>query len=191
MDAPDVAREYERAGALYRSRQFPAALKIYKSLAETPYATDQLVTHIGLMYGAGAGTDKDPEMAAEYLRRAPHYPPAQYALSAIHALRGNLQDARRFLEQAAAQEYAPALYHMGRMYETGTWVTRDDSLAYRYFEAAAARGHVWAERQLAWRLMSGRLGVALIPMGFFRFIRALYIALRLHMANPSDERLIG
>lgn len=72
--------------------------------------TDAL-THLGVIYHMGLGTEKDLEKAFTYY------------------------------EQAAKQNHAPAQYNLGLLYQSGLGTKQDYSTAYHYFTLAAKQEH--------------------------------------------------
>lgn len=69
------------------------------------------------------------------------------------------EEARKWFERAAAQEYAPAQNNLGEMYYFGRVIPKDYSYAYMWFERAANNGSMKAQYSLG-RMYEQGLGVA-------------------------------
>jgi len=62
---------------------------------------------------------------------------------------GNVREALRIWRKLAREDNATAQFHLGRIYELGTGVTRDYAAAARYYSAAASYGNPYAQSNLA------------------------------------------
>ncbi len=76
------------------------------------------------------------------------------------------------------------------MYELGKWGPLDEEKARQCFEDAAARGHLWAQRQIAMHLLKGEFGFWRIPKGFGMLCKVFWTALRLRVTDPLNDRLV-
>jgi TPR repeat protein len=76
--------------------------------------------------------------------------------------RVNKQEARRFLQKAAAQGHLEATYRLGKLYSTGKLKAQAYVVAVKWFEKAVSKGHVASQYSLAKLYLEGK-GVAKDP----------------------------
>ena len=88
---------------------------------------------LGDMYKKGIGVPRNGDIACQW-----------YAKAAAQKHEASLS----VLKILAQQEYVAAQYRLGEMYNYGEGVPRNDELARRWFEQAAARGHADAQYRL-------------------------------------------
>ena len=62
---------------------------------------------------------------------------------------GKYREAVRIWRKLAREDNSTAQFHLGRIYELGTGVTRDYEAAARYYSAAASYGNPYAQSNLA------------------------------------------
>lgn len=191
MNERAVRDQYETASSLLKADKHGEAFRIYRALADSGIRDPQLFYQLGWMSRKGLGTAADAGQAERWFSGAAELgsAPGQFTMAVLLVERGDYDSARAWLEQAAAQGYTPAIYHLGRMYELGRWGPLDKAKAIRHFEEAARRGHVWAERQLAVSLLRGAQGISRIPEGAKRFIVVIVKAWRLRARDPDSEYL--
>ena len=60
----------------------------------------------------------------------------------------DLQAGLSWLQRAAAQGYAPALFELANLYENGTYVKQDNAKAVSFYEQAAKQGHLDSQYNL-------------------------------------------
>lgn len=58
----------------------------------------------------------------------------------------NLLEAIKYLKLAAEQEYPPAQYLLGVLYDKGEGVKKDETEALRLYQLAAEQGHALAQK---------------------------------------------
>jgi len=73
------------------------------------------------------------------------------------------------------------------MYLYGAGVALDEEKAYRYFKEAASAGHLFARRNIARRMASGRCGIGQIPRGILSLIGVFYSAIKVGWKHPDSE----
>jgi TPR repeat protein len=93
----------------YLAGDYKSAIKGFSILAKenNPVA----LTHLGVIYHMGLGTNRD------------------------------LKKAFKYYMQAAEQGYAPAQYNIGLLYQSGLGTKQDYEAAYEYFNLAAKQDH--------------------------------------------------
>jgi hypothetical protein len=69
---------------------------------------------------------------------------------------GEIDEARAWLERAAAQDYAPAEFHLGQAADAGFGTPPDVAAAFRWYRRAADRGFAPAERAVGDAYRIGR-----------------------------------
>jgi TPR repeat protein len=193
---PDSASSdvrYEQARFFYSQGRYGEALALYRDLAEDYPHHGDLLAFIGQMHLRGLGTGANRDEAVLWYQRAADAgsPDSCVFLAGVYFKQGRRDEARRLLERAAETNYLPALYYLGRTYELGNGVPIDIGRAYRYFAQAAAKGHVFAQRQLAVRLIRGREGFVGRLRGLRIFAATLLNAFTIRRQDPSDERILA
>jgi len=132
----------DAARAAYEREDYAAAVALYTTRAASGDAEAQY--RMGLMARFGWGMDKDPAVAARWLRQAAeqNHPQAQAELGTMYRLgRGVPEDpkeAARWLTAAARAGVGIAQLSVGRMYRDGVGVERDLVEAYAWFSAAGS-----------------------------------------------------
>ena len=118
-------------------QNFNSALEWYEKAAAQGNAKAR--TALGLLYFYGVGVEENTEKAGEWFEKAAAQdnPIAQTFLGAIAYEAKDYATAMQWAEQAAAQNYAPAISSIGLLYERGDGVTQDFVEAKRWYERAA------------------------------------------------------
>ena len=167
------------ARALFDAGKYQEALGQFRALADHGSATAQL--HLGWMYQEGLGVQRNTDEACQWYKKAAESgsPPGQFYLGTFYAREKNYQQAVIMLSKAAAQNYMPAIYRLGQMYDAGEGVTLDRKKAIEYIEKAAKMGHLFAQREIAGRMIRGDYGIAKIPQGLYRFVKILWTGVRI------------
>jgi TPR repeat protein len=144
------------------------------------------------MYQTGTGTSKNPAEAEHWYRRAGSDGSgrAEAYLGSLLRQRQDSKGEREAFEASAAKGYAPASYHLGQMYMFGLGVPVDHARAYAYFEEAANRGHLFARRMLARRMLMGRLGLRYVPAGLAGYFAVVWTAVRSGWRDPDAEQFL-
>lgn len=174
---------------LYEAGNYKEALRQYQKFAEEGVVEAQVF--VGWMYDRGLGTARNAEEARRWYQRAAEAGSVDglFYRGRLSLAEKRYADALQDFENAAKQNYSPAIYHLGCMHELGRGLPVDEMKAYAYFERAAELGHVFAHRVIAGRMMKGGYGLLRIPEGFCRFIRLLWNAARVVSKDEYDERI--
>ena len=69
-------------------------------------------------------------------------------------------------------------------------VTVDETRARGYIEEAAKRGHLFARRDVARRMMSGAVGAHRIPLGVLSLLGAYLTVVGVGWNDPHSDRLL-
>ena len=151
-------------------KDYEEALKWYLKAAERGHASAQLT--LGVMYYNGQGVPKDDAEAVKWFQKA--YDQGMFLARGY--LKGEQTEMERDkceryvwrlpsleelgrIQRAAEQGDAEAQFTLGRLYETGEGVPRDDAEAVKWFQQAAEQGHTDAQDSLG-RMYRFGLGVA-------------------------------
>lgn len=182
---------HDSAKKLFDERRFSEALKIYEDLA---YAGDpQCQVFVGWMYQRGLGTVKDEQKALEWFRRAATLGSKVGAFycgrAALAAQRYN--DALPWLQQAARQDYGPALLWLGLMHTRGLGVHQDFAKGLTFLDRSAKAGNFYALREVGLLMARGKLGVTRIPLGVALVLYAVIAGIVTLIENPESENVIG
>jgi len=163
------------------------AFRKCRGLAEAGLTCAQL--RLGWMYHSATGTPEDWLEAESWYRRAiaAGSPESEFYLAALCSAKGEPANALEWFEKSARHGYAPAIYHLGRMYLHGAGVALDEEKAYRYFEEAARAGHLFARRNIARRMAYGRCGIGQIPRGILSLIGVYCSAIKVGSQNPDNQ----
>jgi TPR repeat protein len=176
------------ANALLKRGLFHEAIEKYRVLAESGSVESQL--RVGWMFHTGQGVKIDLDEARRWYLRAANSsnsPTVQFYLGTLNRDAHLYAEAMEYFERAASENYLPAIYQLGRMYESGEGVSADKDKAYKYYEHASAIGHLVARRDMAVMIIKGHLGLKQIPRGIFQLVRSLYDAIVLHWRDPDSD----
>jgi len=169
--------------------QYTEAFEKSRLLAERGSTTAQVF--VGWMYQVGRGVKKDLEEAGRWYKNAADagFAEGQFYLGRLHLDRGNYQEAIHWIVKAASQNHMPALFRLADLYDVGEGVHVDREKAYQLFEQAAKMGHVFAQKEIAVKMIKGHFGIMRIPEGFHNLARALWSGCRLTWKDPYSDRL--
>jgi TPR repeat protein len=157
------------------------AIKWYSKAADQGLVDAEY--HLGLIYADPEGGAMDSMQAVKWFRKAADvgYAPAQYSLANLLRLGlGIAQDkeaARHLVEQSASQGYLPAVTIAGIL-ET-TREDGDTNQGLLWLQGAANADDPWAQSQLAYIFLEGRL----VTQDYYK---ALYWIERAHTADPNN-----
>src|SRR5260370_37796283 len=107
-----AADSFEDAVAAYRTADYAAALRTYRSMADQGLAIAQF--NVGLMYDKGQGVSKDEVQAMKWYRLAAHQrrSDAQYQLGHLYYKQNNYTEAAKWFHLAADQDRPHAQPHL-------------------------------------------------------------------------------
>jgi hypothetical protein len=139
-----VLSALEEGQTAYNSGNYGAALRSWKPLADQGMAAAQY--KLAGLYQSGLGVERDPALAATYIRKAADqgWAEAQSSLSDLYAAGQEVpQDyalAVVWGRKAAEQGLAVAQYNLGYSYESGQGVSPDYTQALIWYRRAAEQG---------------------------------------------------
>jgi TPR repeat protein len=139
-------------------------LSLLKALAERGSLMSLL--YLGEAYRKGEGLDTDLEKAETWFRRGADTGSAiaSFHLAMFYREVNRYPDA--ISEFSKHSDIFPAsAYRLGRMYQNGEGTNVDMGKTVELWEQASGLGHVYAKRNVAFLLMSGRRGFHKIPAG--------------------------
>lgn len=159
LGSPPPARtaaqdEFARGAALYKSKDYAGAARIFRALADQGYAPAQL--QIGSQYSRGEGVPRDDRLAAQWYRKAAEqgYAIAQNNLAESYEQgRGVPEDWAESLgwaKRSADQGSPYGMFLVGRAYQFGIGVPQSREEAIRWFDRAAAKGDNQADYWARW-----------------------------------------
>lgn len=181
---------YDVADELFGQGRYEEAFRRFSALADTGSVPAQVF--MGWMYQTGKGIQQDLRTAEKWYRRAAerNSPWAQFYLAGLYRKQQEYPLAIQWLEKSASQGYSPALYLLGKLYYTGEGVPLNRQKAFEYFEKAAAKGHLFAKRNIAHDMISGRRGFNRIPGGVVMLARVLWAGLKVGSREPDSELIL-
>eukprot|EP00613_Pedinella_sp_CCMP2098_P049147 CAMPEP_0171835698 /NCGR_PEP_ID=MMETSP0992-20121227/11141_1 /TAXON_ID=483369 /ORGANISM="non described non described, Strain CCMP2098" /LENGTH=424 /DNA_ID=CAMNT_0012451577 /DNA_START=24 /DNA_END=1298 /DNA_ORIENTATION=- len=146
-----------------QQRKMAVVIDMFTSAATESYAGAQF--QLGHIYHGGHGVARDPQKAAQWLRKAADQglADAQFNLGcAYDSGEGVVQDFRKavqWLIKAADQGHTDAQYNLGNTYHHGKGVAEDHKKAAQWWQKSADQGHTGAQYILAFMYFNG-VGVA-------------------------------
>jgi TPR repeat protein len=136
---------YQRGEALYKQKQYAAALQSLLEAAKRGHPRAQSL--LGIMYQDGAGVTRDDRQAAHWFSQAAAqgHRGAQHALAVMYedgegGLSKNLAKAMQLYEASARQGFHKAQFRLGIAYEFGDGVPRNRQQAISWLMQAAQQG---------------------------------------------------
>jgi TPR repeat protein len=161
------SRDEKLAGNAMTAGAYEEALRLLRPLAErkSRYA----LLSLGWIYETGAAGTPDTDAARScYERAATEGSDAAYhELGRLLSIQHDLSQARAAFEAGAVRRDLRCMYRLGRMMVEGRGGPADVAAGSVWLEKAAARGHIFAQRQLLAiearnaRTLLGRLSVGL------------------------------
>ncbi|MDX2252506.1 MAG: tetratricopeptide repeat protein [Nitrospira sp.] len=142
------SEQLAEAARLYDKKRYEDALAQYALLAEQ--GDEYAARWAGWIIYKGLCARNNPQEAIHYYLLAAQSGStvAWFDLAAMYARVGEYQKAIEWYERSAAEGYLPALYRLGRCYQSGKGVNQNEEKALAYFEKAASQGHIFAKGQL-------------------------------------------
>lgn len=165
-----LAQDFNDGVKAVQNGDFATAVKIWTPLAEKGSREAQF--NLAVMYDDGMGIPEDDAEAAKWYRKAAEngFPQAQLILGIMYVegdgVPENTEESLNWLRKAAKHRNgigADAQARIGRIYERGIGVEKDDVTAYVWFSVAAANGSdeaKWETPSVVKRLTSSQLAEA-------------------------------
>jgi TPR repeat protein len=153
VSGAQLSDTFDKGLAAYDAGDYPAAYKIWSSIAEYDLGA---MRNVAMMLRDGQGVAKDPKKAEDLYETAADagMPTAQADLAEM-LLRGDAgppdpQRALPLLQSAAAANHPVAQFDLAKMYETGQdgLVKQDMAQARKLYAAAASHGMKEAQARL-------------------------------------------
>ena len=181
--------DYRIAENFYENGSFVEAFVKYKALAENGDIDCQ--TFVGWMYEQGEGVSKCLDSAFYWYKKAAlsGSAEAQFLLAKLHAQRKQYSEAFKLYQKAVEQNYSPALFRLGWIYETGRGVGVDMEKAFLYYEKAGKLGNIFGLKSSGLMLIKGYQGLFSRIKGIYLFIMSLITAVIIVMKDPKSEKL--
>ena len=168
----DFKSEYLKGVKLHQNRNFKAAYKVIKPLADKGYVHAQAL--LGMMYESGEGVMRNQSTAINWYRlaAAQNSPEAQYYLGEIYRLgngvKKDLQVAFQFHLAAANLGDIDSQYTIGVMYYMGDGVKQSYAGAVKWFSQARYQGYgpeakEWHEKSCLQLLNEVKFDISKMP----------------------------
>ena len=162
----------EEAERLFDDELYEEALTQYRTLAEK--GDSHALTMVGWIHEHGLGVPQDDDEAVKWYKLSAKLrsPSAEFNLGALFMRKKDYESARIWYESSASHGYLPALYRLAWIYEKGQGVSVDKDKAYDLFEQNALNGHVFSQKVIGKKLLSGRKGFIFRIVGLFYFLKS-------------------
>ena len=179
----------EDANTAFDEGRYREAVEQYLEMARAGDAAAAL--RLGWIFHHGLGIERDDDQAKRWYEEsaAAGSVDAKYYLGWFFWERRDFAQARAWWERAAQDGHAGALYRLGGLYEFGEGVERNETRACGYYEQAAARGHLFARRAVAGKMLRGRYGARRVLVGLWMLVSTAWMAGRERFREPFSDRL--
>lgn len=184
--ANDILAQASRA---YARGELGLAFSLYEKLASAGHTESQVF--VGWMLADGKGVPLDTKQAMYWFERAASLGSAHgifYLARQLTAI-GEHEKALFWYRRAAALDYLPAIFWVGYSLSRGKGTRPNIEQAYRHLETAGARGHVYAQREIAMLDLRGHRGVLRRLLGLVGFIAAIFKGVALSARDDQSEKL--
>lgn len=179
------------AESLFNEKRFVEAFMAYEQLAAS--GDPQGHAFLGWMYYEGLGVERNEKEALRWFNTAAQlgskvgaFYCGKYAL-----IEQQYEDAFRWLQASAKQDYGPSLLWLGLIFVRGLGRPSDLKKGVGYLRRAAGTGNFPAKRELAVLMMKGKLGWWKVPLGLVLLPYATLVAIVEAMAGNYSEKLMG
>ena len=152
LSAAPAEAGFEDGVRAYLAQDYPAALNVWRPLAEEGQAPAQF--GMGLSYENGRGVERDPTQAAVWYHKAADQglADAQFNLGNLYLNASGVPkdpvEAVRWFRRAAEQGMPRAQVNLGYSYETGSGVAKDPVKAVSWYRKAAEQSFPQAQYYL-------------------------------------------
>jgi TPR repeat protein len=147
---------------------------------------------LGYMFKNGLGVEVNIPRAEEYFKKAYDAGLIEglYALGRIYVSKKEYDKAEKVFLEGVSRDYLPAIFWLAQVYQKSS-SARDRKVEIELLlEKAAARGHLYAQRQLIDLLISRKSGYTNIIRGILLYLKFLPKVPWIIFRNESDERLL-
>jgi hypothetical protein len=191
MNSAREAESYQTAHELLNHSRYAEAFAIYEDLAKA--GDPQCQVFLGWMYYEGLGVTKDAEKALNWFERAASLGSKEGAFycGRSTASLGRYEEAIKWFHAAAKQEYGPALLWLGLMHVRGLGITANLEKGIDYLRRAVKAGSFLAQRELAFLMIRGKLGISKIPSGVALLLYSVIGGIAAAVSKGPSDRLIG
>lgn len=175
---------------LYDEEDFESAISAFQ--AEAADGSVIALIWLGYLHEVGKGVAVSFEEAERYYAQSMDAGSEMgaYYLGALRLRQDRVPEAVSVLEVSASRAFAPAMYRLGRLYETGYGVPEDIAKAENLFRRAAELGNIWARRRIAVRMIKGNCGLGRVLPGLMEFGAVILSAAKSACKDLSDPRLM-
>ncbi|MBI1907042.1 MAG: sel1 repeat family protein [Rhodocyclales bacterium] len=182
-------KEVELGYSLIQEERYEEAFKVLQPIAER--GSKYACLYLGWLYQTGLGVVQSQEHAEKWYRKVADtgLPSGQHYLGNLLRNLQRFREAVIWYERAAAAGYLPAIYRLGRSYEIGQGTSKDELKAKQYLQEAAAKGHLFAQRDVAVLMLKGRFGYLRMPLGAVNFLSTVVRGAALALKDPESEKL--
>jgi TPR repeat protein len=183
-----VNADLEQAASFYAHGEWKEAFRIYKKEAEAGCVECQ--RFIGWMYFRGDGVKVDLEKATYWLEKAANSGDmeATFGLGRIYMSKKEYINAYNWYEEGANRDFLPSIYWVARFNRDGYGVERNEEKAFLLFQRGALFGHLKSLREYSIMLLSGKRGILKAPLGFYCFLKLLFLTIRQAIKDPLDYK---
>ncbi|VAW93712.1 hypothetical protein MNBD_GAMMA21-3057 [hydrothermal vent metagenome] len=180
---------FEEAYSLYQRKHYKESFEKYFLLAEEGHESCQ--SFVGWMYFSGEGVQRDLNKAKYWYEKAAKSGDSEslFYLGKIDYINEDYQEAFEKFSKSALNSYSPAIYRLGRLYQLGYGVSKNDKKAFDFFLKASNKGHLFARKQLAIYEMKGYRNFVNRFTGFFNYIYLFVIAIKLGSSDLDEKTL--
>lgn len=189
IGAEEDQSHYESVGALLGDKRYRDAFERCRTYAQEGSVSCKNL--LAWMYQNGIGVSPDLDRARELFVSTANTGSlvGKFYLGKLESVGGRYEEALRWFEQAAQEDYAPAIYRLGRAHKLGRGVPVDRTKARSLFERASRLGHLFARREVALDMIKGSYGFAQIPKGLIEFASTVWTGARIASHDFRDDRL--